>query len=285
MPRKQAAKVQVARADRLMSDAEIERTPSSLMEDLYWEKKAGRGDVKVWIEQVKADSGRLYEPKYVQGPHGRYRGKLGERLHLARRDDLETGGWGTDVGHDWHSTKKKTPAQLQREINEALSRRKPRRFASGDPNNDDYLRFLDDVNDPPRTDLIRAHKDDRIRRSHSTKKSDTVRLPSRPGFEVLAKETKYGPSAYTFANRTQADRKAAEVGNGFEVYHWGRPWFVARKSHATKKVGNPYKDARYRVGGKRAQLTLEEAKALAERIWQKSGVIASIEEVAPRRTK
>lgn len=65
--------------------------------------------------------------------------------------------------HPAHHATKKSPAQLQREIDEALSRRKPRRFAPGAPNNDDYLRFLDDVNDPPRTGLIRAHKDDRIR--------------------------------------------------------------------------------------------------------------------------
>ena len=52
---------------------------------------------------------------------------------------------------------------------------------------------------------------------------------------------------------------------------------AAERSHATRK--------RYRVGGKRAWTfdTLEAAKEHAERIWQKKGVIASIEEVSSRR--
>jgi hypothetical protein len=101
-----------------------------------------------------------------------------------------------------HSTMKKSPAQLQREIDDALSRRKPRGFAPGDPNRDDYLRFLDDVNDPPRTDLIRAHKADRIREmdkparkskmSHATMTTDDVPSSTgKPSKEKLQQAAKW----------------------------------------------------------------------------------------------
>lgn len=80
--------------------------------------------------------------------------------------------------------RKKSPSQLQREIDEALAKpvhharwRQPRRdtFAPGDPNNDDYLRSRDDVNDPPRTDLVRAHKDDRTREMDKPAAHATIR--------------------------------------------------------------------------------------------------------------
>ena len=64
----------------------------------------------------------------------------------------------------------KTKAQLNREIAAALARRKPKGFSPGDPNNDAFLRHLDDFNDPPRTALHRAAKADR---SHATLKKPT----------------------------------------------------------------------------------------------------------------
>jgi hypothetical protein len=98
-------------------------------------------------------------------------------------------------------TQKTPPAQLQREIDDALSRRKPRGFTPGDPNRDDYLRFLDDVNDPPRTDLIRAHMADRIREmdkparkskmSHATMKAEE----SKTATTSLTKEEKLQQAA------------------------------------------------------------------------------------------
>ena len=51
----------------------------------------------------------------------------------------------------------------------------------------------------------------------------TTKLNS--GVEVLAKNTKYGVSAMTFANRTQA-QKAAEKSNGWVWQGIGRPFYV-----------------------------------------------------------
>jgi hypothetical protein len=55
----------------------------------------------------------------------------------------------------------------------------------------------------------------------------TTRLNS--GREVLAKETKYGISAITYANRTQAERRAAEIRSGGTDCHVAgfRPFYVA----------------------------------------------------------
>lgn len=161
-----------------------------------------------------------------------------------------------------HSIKKrpKSPAQLDREIASVLTRPRPRKHHA--TRRDEWDVAMDAIleHDPERaahivrkireehgfttatppefSDAMRAVTDDVRTRFFKLLDEQgkpkalyiTVRLPRRAGFEVLAKETKYGPSAYTFANRTQADRKAAEVGNGFEVYQWGRPWFVARQS-------------------------------------------------------
>ncbi len=46
----------------------------------------------------------------------------------------------------------------------------------------------------------------------------------REGPVVLAKFTKYGLSAKTFANRTQAEKAAKECGGW--VIQWGRPFLV-----------------------------------------------------------
>jgi hypothetical protein len=48
------------------------------------------------------------------------------------------------------------------------------------------------------------------------------------GRTVLAKLYKGSPSPVTYANRTQAERKAAELGVGWSVYKgMGRPFYVA----------------------------------------------------------
>jgi len=55
---------------------------------------------------------------------------------------------------------------------------------------------------------------------------ETVRL--RNGIEVLAKEYKGRPTAVTYANRTQAANKAAQLGPEWVVYRGlYRPFFVA----------------------------------------------------------
>ena len=97
---------------RLMSDAALERLTSGSIEDFYWKGKLNRSDVLRWIEQVRADSGRVYEPVYRPR---RVRGKLDDSLWLRRREEMESTA---------HARKKttKSPAQLQREIDEALAR-------------------------------------------------------------------------------------------------------------------------------------------------------------------
>ena len=141
--------------------------------------------------------------------------------------------WRKDATASAHATKKtkKSPAQLQRDIDEALSRRKPRRFAPGDPNTDDYLRFLDDVNDPPRTDLIRAHKDERARESHATQKSAGVRRPrtsDEPFWIAPADKPRdryaAGYDGNHFRTRREAQRAIASLrshGGEFDV-----PWVI-----------------------------------------------------------
>ena len=89
----------------------VEKLLSSDVEDLYWTGDLDRSDVARWIEQVRLDSGRVYEPIYQPR---RVRGKLGESLWLKRREEHE------DASRV-HATIKKTPAQLDREINAALA--------------------------------------------------------------------------------------------------------------------------------------------------------------------
>ena len=51
----------------------------------------------------------------------------------------------------------------------------------------------------------------------------------RGSIKVLAKTTKYGVTAFTFANRTQAANRSAEVnaaGVLAEVVQFGRPFYV-----------------------------------------------------------
>lgn len=48
------------------------------------------------------------------------------------------------------------------------------------------------------------------------------------GREVLAKTTKHGQWPITYANRTQAEKKLAEMGEGWTIYHGGRPFYVVR---------------------------------------------------------
>jgi hypothetical protein len=48
------------------------------------------------------------------------------------------------------------------------------------------------------------------------------------GHEVLAKMYAGELYAATYSNRTQAQNKAAELGPPWAVFHWGRPFYVAR---------------------------------------------------------
>lgn len=48
------------------------------------------------------------------------------------------------------------------------------------------------------------------------------------GREVVAKIYNGEPYAVTYANRTQANRKAVELGEGWAVYQFGRPFYVGR---------------------------------------------------------
>ncbi len=48
------------------------------------------------------------------------------------------------------------------------------------------------------------------------------------GVEVLAKMYAGEPSAMTYANRTQAQKKASSLGDPWRVYNWGRPFYVGK---------------------------------------------------------
>ena len=57
----------------------------------------------------------------------------------------------------------------------------------------------------------------------------TTRL--QDGREVLARLYQGEPCAVTYANRTQANRKAAELGPGWDVIQgYGRPFYIRRVS-------------------------------------------------------
>ena len=168
-----------------------------------------------------------------------------------------------------HATKKTPPAQLQREIDAALSRRKPHRFASGDPNNDDYLRFLDDVNDPPRTDLIRTHKDDLIRemdkparrRAHATRTDGGV--DQFWGFfeEELVNSAAKNPGDYAlgpdeppevYARRVRDKFQSGAEASGLGHINLGTPTWkrVARRLGIAKFSQKALKDVYAAHGGK-----------------------------------
>lgn len=168
-----------------------------------------------------------------------------------------------------HHAKKKPPAQLQREINEALSRHKPRRFAVGDPNNDAYLRFLDDANDPPRTDLIRAHKDDLIRemdkparrRAHATRTDGGV--DQFWGFfeEELVNSAAKNPGDYAlgpdeppevYARRVRDKFQSGAEASGLGHINLGTPTWrrVARRLGIAKFSQKALKDVYAAHGGK-----------------------------------
>ncbi len=58
----------------------------------------------------------------------------------------------------------------------------------------------------------------------------TVKLHSN-GREVLAKLYKGEPSAVTYANRTQANKRALELGPGWFVSNFmGRPFYVVKET-------------------------------------------------------
>ena len=48
------------------------------------------------------------------------------------------------------------------------------------------------------------------------------------GVEVLSKVYEGMVCAVTYANRTQAQKKAEELGGEWAVYHFGRPFYVGK---------------------------------------------------------
>lgn len=58
------------------------------------------------------------------------------------------------------------------------------------------------------------------------------------GVEILAKEYKGSMVAVTYANRTQAYAKAEELGPGWTVYHFGRPFLVGRVKSVDSNSSN-----------------------------------------------
>jgi hypothetical protein len=54
----------------------------------------------------------------------------------------------------------------------------------------------------------------------------TVKL--RNGLNAIAKDFKGRLEAVTYANRTQAEKAVAKLGHGWEVYHFGRPFYVVK---------------------------------------------------------
>jgi len=48
------------------------------------------------------------------------------------------------------------------------------------------------------------------------------------GITVLGKDYKGRVCALTYANLTQAQKKADELGAGWTVYHFGRPFYVGQ---------------------------------------------------------
>ena len=58
---------------------------------------------------------------------------------------------------------------------------------------------------------------------------ETVKLNN--GIEVLAKNYKGSLCAFTYSNRTQAEKKAIELGNEWAVYKGlGRPFYIKKLS-------------------------------------------------------
>ena len=60
----------------------------------------------------------------------------------------------------------------------------------------------------------------------------------RNGYEVTAKPYEGKPYAVTYANRTQAQRALASMPprQGWEVYQFGRPFYVGRLSGSPAKT-------------------------------------------------
>lgn len=57
----------------------------------------------------------------------------------------------------------------------------------------------------------------------------TTVLAGHPGIEVLAKTYKDEVVGITFANRTQAQNRLDALGAGWDIYQWGRPFYVGRR--------------------------------------------------------
>jgi hypothetical protein len=66
-----------------LSETELRRQTADSLEYLYGEGRATRADVVRWVRLSAKSSGRVYQPVYRLG------GRLGERLDLKRREDVE----------------------------------------------------------------------------------------------------------------------------------------------------------------------------------------------------
>jgi hypothetical protein len=64
----------------------------------------------------------------------------------------------------------------------------------------------------------------------------TTTLTKRPDLDVLAKMYKGDLVAVTYSNRAQAYKKAEELGEGWDVYHWGVPFYLGREKDGKGKT-------------------------------------------------
>ena len=54
----------------------------------------------------------------------------------------------------------------------------------------------------------------------------TVKLNN--GLEAIARQGNYGLQPFTYANRTQAERMKTTLGEGWDIYHRGQPFYVVK---------------------------------------------------------
>lgn len=70
--------------------------------------------------------------------------------------------------------------------------------------------------------------------AEAAKRENIMTTTLRNGIEVTAKMYHGEPSALTYANRTQAARIAERMGEGWDVYHFGNPFYVGRVREAAE---------------------------------------------------
>lgn len=67
-----------------------------------------------------------------------------------------------------------------------------------------------------------------IKKNGDKKMNQSILTTTIRGIEVLAKTYEGMTLAVTYSNRTQANKKAAQMGNGWTVYQFGRPFYVGK---------------------------------------------------------